>query len=248
MVAIRCTRSGPGSFAALLTLPAARRSGQHDRDHADWWWRCARRLRAVLRPARRAHTHRPPGGRCALHARRRRRAAEEQDSCRQDGQIQGGDLDQRGTDLVQAEEQHAPGEVQRQLEREEDMCCDFRPDLFMHRMALAVEAQTGVALSKAMSRKVRRIGARESAVARGVEVFSLSGPFFFGAAAHFEQMLARTGGRPRVLIVRMDDVPLMDSTGADAQEVRGFCARQGHDDHPRRIAQRVRRSARRHAG
>jgi len=87
--------------------------------------------------------------------------------------------------------------------------------IFMHRMALAVEAQTGVALIEGDAEEGAPDTALERAqLPRGVEVFSLSGPFFFGAAAHFEQMLARTGGRPRVLILRMDDVPLIDSTGA----------------------------------
>ena len=89
--------------------------------------------------------------------------------------------------------------------------------IFMHRMALAVEAETGVSLIEGDAEE----GASDAATAlertslpQGVEVFRLSGPFFFGAAAHFEQMLARTGGRPRTLILRMDDVPLVDSTGA----------------------------------
>jgi sulfate permease, SulP family len=87
--------------------------------------------------------------------------------------------------------------------------------IFMHRMALAVEAETGVALIEGDAEEGAPDTALERAqLPRGVEVFSLSGPFFFGAAAHFEQMLARTGGRPRVLILRMDDVPLIDSTGA----------------------------------
>jgi SulP family sulfate permease len=87
--------------------------------------------------------------------------------------------------------------------------------IFMHRMALAVEAETGVALIEGDAEEGTPDTALERAqLPRGVEVFSLSGPFFFGAAAHFEQMLARTGGRPRVLILRMDDVPLIDSTGA----------------------------------
>jgi SulP family sulfate permease len=44
-------------------------------------------------------------------------------------------------------------------------------------------------------------------------VFALNGPFFFGAAAHFESVLSRSGGRPRVMILRMEHVPLIDTTG-----------------------------------
>lgn len=53
-----------------------------------------------------------------------------------------------------------------------------------------------------------------SALPPGVEIFQLSGPFFFGAAAAFEDVLLRTGSRPRVLILTMDLVPLIDATGA----------------------------------
>jgi len=87
--------------------------------------------------------------------------------------------------------------------------------IFMHRMALAVEVETGVALIERDAEEGEPDTALErAALPREVEVFQLSGPFFFGAAAHFEQMLARTGGRPRVLILRMDDVPLIDTSGA----------------------------------
>jgi SulP family sulfate permease len=50
----------------------------------------------------------------------------------------------------------------------------------------------------------------------GVEVFQLNGPFFFAAAAEFEEVLSRSGGSPRVLILRMAGVPLIDTTGAAA--------------------------------
>ena len=49
---------------------------------------------------------------------------------------------------------------------------------------------------------------------RGIEVFQLSGPFFFAAAAEFEDVLSRSGGTPKVLILRMAAVPLIDATGA----------------------------------
>ncbi len=89
--------------------------------------------------------------------------------------------------------------------------------IFMHRMARAVEAETGVVLIEDDAEEGAPDG--EGALERkslppGVEVFRLSGPFFFGAAAHFEKALAETGRRPRVIILRMDEVPLIDTTGA----------------------------------
>jgi sulfate permease, SulP family len=50
----------------------------------------------------------------------------------------------------------------------------------------------------------------------GIETFRLSGPFFFAAAQEFEQILLRSGGYPKVLILRMAGVPLIDATGAEA--------------------------------
>jgi len=49
-----------------------------------------------------------------------------------------------------------------------------------------------------------------------VEVFQLNGPLFFAAAAEYETILARSGGLPRVLILRMAGVPMIDATGAAA--------------------------------
>jgi len=50
----------------------------------------------------------------------------------------------------------------------------------------------------------------------GVEVFRLNGAFFFAVAAEFEDLLSRSGGLPKALILRMAGVPLMDATGAAA--------------------------------
>jgi sulfate permease, SulP family len=53
-------------------------------------------------------------------------------------------------------------------------------------------------------------------VPAGVQVFEINGPFFFGAAEAFKDTVARVSGNPKVLIVRMRDVPAMDSTGLHA--------------------------------
>src|SRR5690606_1662989 len=47
----------------------------------------------------------------------------------------------------------------------------------------------------------------------GVEIYEIDGPFFFGAAEKFNETIARLRGRPRVLIIRMRNVPAIDSTG-----------------------------------
>jgi SulP family sulfate permease len=55
-----------------------------------------------------------------------------------------------------------------------------------------------------------------AALPAGVEAFSLSGPFFFAAAAEIEDLLSRSGGSPKVLVLRMARVPLIDASGAQA--------------------------------
>ncbi len=54
------------------------------------------------------------------------------------------------------------------------------------------------------------------AVPPGVEVYEISGPFFFGAAEMFRERLVRIAGKPKVLILRMRHVPTIDSTGLHA--------------------------------
>lgn len=62
----------------------------------------------------------------------------------------------------------------------------------------------------------------------GVEVFELNGPLFFGAAYKFKDSLKRIEKKPRVLIVRMRNVPVIDATGLQViKEVLRFCE-QGH--------------------
>lgn len=50
-------------------------------------------------------------------------------------------------------------------------------------------------------------------VPQGVEVYEINGPYFFGIATKFEELMARMGDRPRVRIIRMRRVPFIDSTG-----------------------------------
>ncbi len=54
------------------------------------------------------------------------------------------------------------------------------------------------------------------AVPPGVEVYEINGPFFFGAAEKFRDTLAQVSRKPRVLIIRMRNVPAIDSTAMHA--------------------------------
>jgi sulfate permease, SulP family len=50
----------------------------------------------------------------------------------------------------------------------------------------------------------------------GVEVFRFTGPIFFGVASEMLEGLRRMGQRPRAIILRMEQVPYIDATGANA--------------------------------
>ena len=50
-------------------------------------------------------------------------------------------------------------------------------------------------------------------IPKGVEVYEINGPYFFGAGNKFEEIMATFGDRPKVRIIRMRKVPFVDSTG-----------------------------------
>ena len=50
-------------------------------------------------------------------------------------------------------------------------------------------------------------------IPKGVEVYEINGPYFFGAGNRFEEVMASFGSRPKVRVIRMRKVPFVDSTG-----------------------------------
>lgn len=50
-------------------------------------------------------------------------------------------------------------------------------------------------------------------IPKGIEVYEINGPYFFGIATKFEETMAQLGDRPEVRIIRMRKVPFIDSTG-----------------------------------
>ncbi len=57
---------------------------------------------------------------------------------------------------------------------------------------------------------------RRRAVPDGVEVYEINGPFFFGAAASFREQVSSARANRKVLIIRMRNVPAIDSSGLHA--------------------------------
>lgn len=50
-------------------------------------------------------------------------------------------------------------------------------------------------------------------IPKGVEIYEIDGPYFFGIANKFEEIMNQLGDRPKVRVIRMRKVPFIDSTG-----------------------------------
>lgn len=86
--------------------------------------------------------------------------------------------------------------------------------LFMHRMASITNI--GVVTRELEDREEdpddpQAISRKD--VPAGVEVYEVNGPFFFAAAHKFEEAMSVIESPPRVRIIRMRNVPAIDSTG-----------------------------------
>jgi SulP family sulfate permease len=91
--------------------------------------------------------------------------------------------------------------------------------LFLHRMAQAVEVETGSPLvegDRADGGRTPYEGIRPGDA--DIALCRISGAFFFGAAAAVSSVLDRIGEHPRAYVINMADVPLLDSTGAATLE------------------------------
>jgi SulP family sulfate permease len=79
--------------------------------------------------------------------------------------------------------------------------------LFMMRMS---ETAGLVALDPAEEPELR------AKLPDGVEVLRFTGPIFFGVASEMLEALRRAGQRPHAIVLRMEEVPYVDATGANA--------------------------------
>ena len=87
--------------------------------------------------------------------------------------------------------------------------------LFMARMAEAFEVDTsGMPDGDLDSEDIHQ----RDPLPAGVEVFRITGPFFFGVAGELLDTLRRVGQSPKVIILRMRLVPLLDSSGLQGLE------------------------------
>jgi SulP family sulfate permease len=96
--------------------------------------------------------------------------------------------------------------------------------VFMFRMAEAVEIQSGAASDEDDGADPTQ---RERLPA-GVEAFQISGPLFFGAANRLDDLLDQFRVPPKVFILRMRLVPVIDASGMHALEaLLERCQRRG---------------------
>ncbi|MDO9459085.1 MAG: sulfate permease [Alphaproteobacteria bacterium] len=93
--------------------------------------------------------------------------------------------------------------------------------LFMHRMSQVDALQHGIKLLEGDMDDLTRLPnggyTQRDTLPEGVEVYRLRGPLFFGNAARLGDILdAIFGPWPRIIILRMRDVPMIDASGVGA--------------------------------
>lgn len=97
--------------------------------------------------------------------------------------------------------------------------------MFMHRMSEVAGVGAGL-IEEDQDDFARPAGddySQRDALPRGVEVFQLRGPLFFGVASRLSDVVDAIAGSPRVFILRMREVPLVDASGA--ARLRDFVAK-----------------------
>nr|WP_255746026.1 SulP family inorganic anion transporter [Lysobacter sp. CFH 32150] len=121
--------------------------------------------------------------------------------------------------------------------------------VFMFRMADAVEVSSGLKMIDENGDE-GAAGAdltQRARLPKGVEAFQISGPLFFGAASRLDDLLDQFVQTPKVFILRMRLVPIIDASGVHALEtLLDRCHRRGIvvivsglQPQPRRVIQKM---------
>ncbi|ADV26877.1 sulfate transporter [Pseudoxanthomonas suwonensis 11-1] len=103
--------------------------------------------------------------------------------------------------------------------------------VFMYRVSEAVEIRSGV---RTADDDLDEAGARtrdeqqRQRLPRGVEAYQIGGPLFFGAANRLDSLLDQFFEKPKVLVLRMRLVPVIDASGVHAlRKLAQRCQREG---------------------
>ena len=97
--------------------------------------------------------------------------------------------------------------------------------LFMARMSETVRIDSGQSGAGDSDLPDDAAGQRDD-LPKGVEVFRITGPFFFGVAGELLDALRRVGQSPKIIILRMRLVPMLDASGVSGVESFVIQARQ----------------------
>ena len=84
--------------------------------------------------------------------------------------------------------------------------------LFMARMSETVQLDNGISPDRDDELGADNLDQRDD-LPKGVEVFRISGPVFFGVAGELLDAMRKIGRTPRVIILRMRLVPMLDASG-----------------------------------
>ncbi len=85
--------------------------------------------------------------------------------------------------------------------------------LFMRRMAESTQVKVIADEIDPNEETDAEVHEEHLIIPKGVEVYEINGPYFFGIANKFEDLMATMNDHPKVRVIRMRRVPFIDSTG-----------------------------------
>lgn len=88
--------------------------------------------------------------------------------------------------------------------------------IFLHRMSIITSVKAVDPLGEARPSELRF---DPKTIPEQVMVYSIDGPFFFGAADQFQESLSTVADAPKIVILRLRDVPYLDATGLHSLEM-----------------------------
>lgn len=100
--------------------------------------------------------------------------------------------------------------------------------LFMYRMSLVTNIGVVTRELSDIEEKPDDMSIESKKIPEGVDVYEVNGPFFFGAASKFKEAIDKFAKKPKVRIIRMRNVPAIDSTGIHFfEELYEDCEKKG---------------------
>jgi sulfate permease, SulP family len=124
----------------------------------------------------------------------------------------------------------------------------FASFLFMHRMSEVVAMQSNITLLEEDRDDAAKAEDQRALLPTGVEAFQISGPLFFAVADRLDDVLNQFNPPPRVFVLRMRLVPLIDSSGVTSlqkmlkrcRDLNTSVILSGLQEQPRRILSQMR--------